>query len=69
MDTGDLTVFHCDSWFSAKHGDKQIQRDIVAKVKGKAQLKSGSFCNDSNTKTNACICSVLGYQLLMLCKQ
>ena len=39
MDTGDLTVFKVDSWFSASKGDRKICRDVVAIVKGKTQLR------------------------------
>ncbi len=39
MDTGDLTIFRVDSWFSASKGDRKICRDVVAIVKGKTQLR------------------------------
>ena len=39
MDTGDLTVFKVDNWFSASKGDRKICRDVVAIVKGKTQLR------------------------------
>ena len=38
MDTGDLAVFRCNQWFSRDHDDGLIVRDLVAYVKGKAQL-------------------------------
>ena len=40
METGDLTVFKAESWFSRKKGDQLIVRDLVARVRGKDQLKS-----------------------------
>ena len=40
MDTGDLTIFKCDEWLSKEKGDKKIEKDLVAVIKGKAQLKS-----------------------------
>ena len=43
MDTGDLTTFKGECWFSKKQGDGKLSRDLVAKVKGKNQLKSKSL--------------------------
>ena len=40
MNTGDLTTFKCDNWLSRSKGDQKIVRDLVAYVKGRAQLKS-----------------------------
>ena len=39
MNTGDLTVFKVNSWFSKSKGDGQLVRDVAATVKGKTQLK------------------------------
>lgn len=42
MDTGDLTLFHCDDWLSAKLEGKTLVKDVVATIRGKAQLKCES---------------------------
>ena len=44
IDTGDLTVFNADCWFSATKNDKKICRDLVAMVKRKPQLHGELLC-------------------------
>merc|ERR1712136_470800 len=43
LDSGKVTVFHCDGWLSKTKGDKNLSREISASVGGKSVLKKTTY--------------------------
>ncbi|XP_070566658.1 lipoxygenase homology domain-containing protein 1-like isoform X2 [Ptychodera flava] len=50
METGDMTAFKCDQWFSKTQGDGKLTRDIPAMVRGETTIKNTKYT--INVKTS-----------------